>query len=214
MRSLKIFSIIITLSALASCRKYDLLRNDTSGEGLGPFTLKSPGNNANILLNSGNPTDKIIFEWNAAKPGIKTTPEYYWLAALKNGSFDQPLLMVPSDANGKTPKLSISQKTLDDLLKSKGIADAAKTDLKWTVLADNGVTKLTATDSFFISITRFGEGASPFALYGPASSTNVITINPGSSSDSMRFKWQASVPGKSTSPVKYKVQFSREGSTS
>jgi hypothetical protein len=62
-------------------------------------------------------------------------------------------------------------------------------------------------------LTRFGDGASPFAIYGPASSTDVMTINPNSTTDSIRFRWQKSVPGKSTNPVKYKVQFVKEGSS-
>ncbi len=61
------------------------------------------------------------------------------MAALKaNGNLDAPLLEIPSDNNGADPKLTLTQKQLDDALKAKGIADGAKADLIWSVKADNG----------------------------------------------------------------------------
>jgi starch-binding outer membrane protein SusE/F len=167
MRSIKSLSIIFVLLAFVSCRKYDLAKNEATGEGINGFTLKAPANNTNLVLNAATPNAPVVMEWNAATPGIKTVPTYRWIAALKNGSLHQPLLEIASDGNGSATRLTITQKAIDDILKSKGIPDAAKTDLKWTVTANNGTSIVRATDSFYVSITRFGDGASPFILLSP-----------------------------------------------
>src|SRR5687768_1920071 len=133
---------IMTLLAFVGCRKYDLAGEQATGEGISEFALKTPANNTNLVLNAGTPNATLVIEWNPATPGVKATPSYRWIASLRSGSLDQPIIEIASDQNGRLPKLTLTQKVLDDILKSRGIPDAAKVDLKWTVTADNGTTKV------------------------------------------------------------------------
>lgn len=207
----KLFYLLLSVSVIIfGCKKIDF--DDASkGEALGTFSLTAPQNNAMLVLNSATPNAQVQITWSAAKPGVSIAPTYTFVAALKTGSLSQPLLEIPSDDNGKSAKLTITQKQLDDLLKAKGIADGVKSDLIWNVRADNGTKKEMASVSYNISITRFGDGISNFLLYGPVSSANNIEINPNSTTDVLTFKWQKAFPGKSTSPVTYKIKFVGEG---
>lgn len=208
----KLFYLLLSLSVIVfGCKKIDF-DEQSKGEALGAFTLTAPENNAILVLNSATPNAQIQITWSAAKPGVSTSPTYTFVAALKTGSLSQPLLEIPADDNGKTNKLTLTQKQLDDLLKAKNIADGAKTDLIWSIRADNGTKKEMATANYNISITRFGDGISNFVLYGPVSSftTNVV-LNPNSTADLLTFKWQKAFPGKTANTVTYKLKLVAEG---
>ncbi|RZK41079.1 MAG: SusF/SusE family outer membrane protein [Pedobacter sp.] len=207
----KLFYLLLSLSVIVfGCKKTEF-DEVSRGEALGAFTLSAPENNAILVLNSATPNAPIQISWAAAKPGVSTAPTYTFVAALKTGSLEQPLLEVPSNENGKSNKLTLTQKQLDDLLKAKNIAEGVKTDLIWNVRADNGTKKELAGANYNISITRFGDGISNFLLYGPLSSSSSIEINPNSNSDLITFKWQKAFPGKATSGVTYKIKFVGNG---
>lgn len=203
------YKILYTLLALVTiafgCKK-TTFDEASKGEALGAFTVTAPSNNTMLILNSATPDKTIVLEWTAAKPGVNTAPTYKWVAALKTGSIEQPIVEFPSDNGGKGTKLTLTQKQLDDALKAKGVADGAKAELIWRVIADNGSIKVNG-DTFNISITRFGDGVSNFILYGPVSSADVITINPILTAQSLNFKWQKSFAGKAGANVTYKVKF-------
>ncbi|SHF72602.1 SusE domain-containing protein [Pedobacter caeni] len=198
--------VIIAVIAIAGCKQNEF-DNTIKGEALGSFILKSPEMNAMLALNSATPDQQVLIEWSAALPGVNTPATYTWIAALKTGSLDAPLLEIPSDNKGLANKLSITEKALDEALKAKGIAEGIKTELIWTVLAKNGSVSLRATETFNLSITRFGDGTSKFALYAPASTFDVVSIEPVSSAELLKFKWQKSFPTKAGSNVTYKVKF-------
>ncbi len=207
----KLFYLLLSLSVIIfGCKKVDF--DDVSkGEALGTFTLAAPENNAILVLNSATPNAQVLIRWSAAKPGVSTTPVYTFVAALKSGSIEQPLLEVPADDNGKSNHLTLTQKQLDDLLKAKNISEGVKTDLIWNVRATNGSkTELTATNHH-LSVTRFGDGISNFVLYGPVSSSANVEINPNSTTDLLTFRWQKAFPGKAASAVSYKVKIVAEG---
>src|SRR4051812_48011312 len=138
MKRLQGLTFILMLLVFAGCKKYELMGDQAAGEGIGGFTLKSPANNTNIILNAGTPNALLRMEWNPAQPGVKTAPTYRWIAAPKAGSLNEPIIEIASDQNGTLPRLTITQKAIDDILKSRGIPDGVKTDLKWTVTANNG----------------------------------------------------------------------------
>lgn len=207
----KIYSIfLLALLALSGCEKVDF-NMDINGEAVGTFNLSAPANNAMLVLNSGTPNSTVTIEWTAAKPGVSVEPTYKWVAALKTGDIAAPILIIPSDNAGKSTKLTLTQKAIDDALKAKGIAEGVKTDLIWSVIADNGSVKLKAAATYNISITRFGDGISNFKLYGPLPSNNEVTIDASSTADSLRFKWQKAFAGKAGSTITYKIKFVKKG---
>jgi starch-binding outer membrane protein SusE/F len=199
----------LCLVVLAGCKKADFDETIT-GEAINSFTLTAPATNQNLLLNAATPDAAIEISWSAAKPGVSTQPVYKWVAALKSaGDFNAPLLEIPSDNGGKANKLTLTHKKLDDALKAKGIADGAKTDLIWTIVADNTTTQLKATDVWNMSVTRMKNGATPFILLGPAPATNAVQINPTSTTDKLKFNWRKSTPAAGSPAVTYKVLFSK-----
>lgn len=208
----KISYILLAFVAIAfGCKKTEF-DEETKGEALGAFSTTAPANNTMLVLNSATPNKTILISWTAAKPGVNTAPTYKWVAALKTGSIDQPIVEFPSDNSGKATTLTLTQKQLDDALKGKGIADGAKTDLIWRIVADNGSLKVNG-ETYNISVTRFGDGVSNFILYGPVSSTAVITINPILTTQFVTFKWQKSFAGKAGANATYKVKFIKPDGT-
>lgn len=198
---------LLAIAALAGCQKTDFDETVT-GEALGTFVLNAPVADAVIALNAATPGSTIEVSWSAAKPGVDVLPSYKWVAALKtNGTLESPLLEIASNNSGKDAKLTLTHKQLDDALKGKGIADGAKTDLIWSVKADNGSTNLLATETRNISITRMKDGATAFILLGPATSGDVTAIDPNSTSQTMKFNWTKSKPATGGPVMKYKVLF-------
>lgn len=211
---MKISTFMLTALSLtmlfAGCKKYTF-DNETTGEAIGEFRLSAPATNTNLVLNSATPNSSVTISWTAAKPGVSTPVKYNWVAALRTGgSLESPILNLPAGNSGLSTSLTLTQKAIDDALTARGIAAGVKTDFIWSVQADNGTTKVLCTDVFNISITRFADGATPFTLLGPASSTSNLTINPGATTDSLTFNWTRSLPGVVTRPVTYRVWFYRD----
>ncbi|MBN9383074.1 MAG: SusF/SusE family outer membrane protein [Chitinophagaceae bacterium] len=208
----KITAVLSILAlAFAGCKKADLAGNNSTGEGLVPFALQSPASGTNVVLNSATPSATVDFTWKASVPGLKTPPSYTWVAALKTGSLDTPLISLPAGLN---TVFSLPYARLDSALKAKGIAAGAQTALIWSILADNGSTKLLAQNVYNLIVTRFQDGASPFVLLGPSSSTASVVINPTSTTDSLRFNWTRSTPSGSINTVAYKVWFYKDDAAS
>ena len=205
--------ILYTLLAIAvfafGCKKTDF-DNESKGESLGALSISAPVNNTLLVLNSATPSAKINFNWATAKPGVSTAPTYKVVLALKTGSINTPLLELASDNNGTSTTLSLTQKQLDDLLKAKGIADNLKSDLIWAIKATNGDVTVISS-ALNISIIRMGDGVSNFLLYGPISSSNAVVINPNSTTDFLKFKWQKSFPGVAANLTKYQIKFVAKG---
>lgn len=205
--STKLLVATLGLLVLTACKKYDF-DNSVGGESIADFTLTAPAANTDLVLNAATPNEKVTMTWSAAKPGVSTPVKYTWIAAPKTGSLDNPVVSIASDNNGASTQLTVTQKQLDDALKAAGIAAAAKTDLVWAVVAENSNNgKVRSTNSFNISITRFGDGVTPFEIYGPLSSTSNMEINPTSTNDFIVFKWQKSTPANAANAVKYQVSF-------
>lgn len=207
----KIFiPLILIITVVFSCKKTDF-DNTITGEAIGEFRLTAPVTNTNLVLNSATPNSTVTISWSAAKPGVSTPVKYNWVAALRSGgSLESPILTIPAGNSGLSTSLTLTQKAIDDALTTRGIAAGVKTDFIWSVQADNGTTKNLCVDVFNISITRFADGATPFTLLGPASSTSNVTINPGSTTDSLTFNWTRSLPGNITRPISYRVWFYRD----
>lgn len=204
--------IILFVSAvymiLAGCKKADFNDNTVTGEGLVDFTLIEPTSGASLQLNSAIPNTVIPFKWNAAKPGLTTAPKYKVVAILREGGdFAAPLLSFESGNGGLATNLDLTYKQLDDALAAKGIAAGASTNLKWSVFANNGDKELLSQSVFFLSVSRFKDGASNFYLLGPVSTTSILEINPTSASESFTFNWTRSKPASGGPAITYKILF-------
>lgn len=207
----KIITLLLSVAIMAGCKKADY-DTTVNGEALGAFTLNTPAANTSIILNAATPANHVEITWSPSKPGVDAEPTYKWIAAQKaNGTLEAPLLEIPSDNSGKDPKLTLTQKQLDDALKAKGIADGAQVDLIWSVIADNGSTQLIASEERNISITRMKDGATSFILLGPASTSTATTLNPVSTADSIKFNWTKSSPAAGSPAITYQVVFSQDG---
>lgn len=199
---------ISAIVGLLSCNKTSLLGNDPTGEGLVGFVLKTPTSGTSIVLNSATPSALVDFNWAASTPGLYTMPTYKLVAALRsNGDLNAPLFSISANNKGKDTKLSLSYKSIDSLLSTKGIAAGAKVDLVWGVMADNKSTQILSSSTFFISFTRFSDGASPFVLLGPVSSLTPVPIDPSSNSLNFKFNWTKSMSGVGSTAVTYKIDF-------
>lgn len=208
----KIIAIVALIALVAGCKKAKFDGNNPTGEGLVDFTLIGPATSSSYVLNGATPDATISFSWNAAKPGLNTAPSYQIVFALKSSSdFNSPVMSF--DAGTATSK-TLTQKQLDDALKAKGVADGAQSDLMWSVKATNGDVTILAQVPFSIKITRMKDGATPFVLLAPSSTTAPITINPNSTSLSFTFRWTKSKPATGGPAVSYKVLFSLDGNFS
>ena len=206
----KLLVAFLGLLTLAACKKYEF-DNATGGESISDFSLVAPASNTSVVLNAATPDEKIVINWNPAKPGVGATVKYTWIAAANAASLDNPIVSIVADNDGTSPSLTVTQKQLDDALKAAGIAAGAKADLVWAVNAENAANgKVRSTNSFNISIVRFGDGITPFEIYGPLSSTSNLEINPGSTGDFIVFKWQKATPANAANPVKYELNFITE----
>ncbi len=202
---------MVLMIIAAGCQKTDFDRNST-GEGIegGKFRLQSPATSTSFVLNSATPAEKIQMSWTAAKPGVDKPITYKWIAVARGQEIKEYKYELPSDDGGKSTTLTVTYQQLDQLLSSKGIGAGATADLNWSVEASNGETQIISQDIFQILIKRFGDGASPFILYGPVNSTTTTTINPTSTTDMLHFSWQQSKPASGGPAVKYKVYFTEE----
>src|SRR5215218_4923271 len=92
---------------LSACKKTHFEDNTPTGEGLVDFTLITPASGNKLQLNAATPTAPINFSWNAARPGLITSPTYKVVLALRTGGdLNAPLLEFPG--TGAT-SLSITQ---------------------------------------------------------------------------------------------------------
>jgi len=202
--------ILILSSAvvlLNACKKTDFADNTPTGEGLVDFTLITPVSGNKLALNAATPDAPVSFSWNVARPGLITNPTYTIVAAVRTGG-DLNTPLISFDA-GTVTSLVLTHKQLDDALKAKSIADGVTTDLIWSVKASNGSVTILSSSVFQITITRMKDGASPFVLLGPVSTTAPMEINPTSITDQIKFNWTKSKPATGGPVVTYKVLFTK-----
>lgn len=200
-----IYILSATVLLLVGCKKTEFEGNVSTGEGLVDFTLISPVSGSSLKLNAATPDVIVNFSWNAARPGLITSPTYKIVLALKTGG-DLKAPLVEFDA-GPATSINLTQKQIDDALKAKSIADGATTELIWSVSASNSSVTILSTSKFNITITRMKDGASPFILLGPVPTTLPMEINPVSTTDQIKFNWTKSKPATGGPAVTYRVLF-------
>jgi starch-binding outer membrane protein SusE/F len=201
---------------LTGCKKYKF-EEQSSGVGIVKtgFRLTAPANNTTLVLNTATPTAPVVITWGAAASELGGTITYKWVAVGRIGNIDFPALSIASDNGGKDNKLTLTYKAIIDVFKANGLplpqTPVFKLDMIWSVVADNGTTTTRCEDVYNISFSFNPNGASPFVLLSPVSKAENVTINPGSTTDSLKFNWTKSKPGNPANAVKYKVWFGTEG---
>jgi len=195
---------LLCAAVIAGCQKAEF-DGTINGEALGEFRLAAPSTNTVLVLNAALPSTPVNITWTASKPGVDIAPTYKWVVALKTGNIDQPILSVDANNSGKDTKLTLTYQQIDAALATAGIAAGGTAELIWSVVADNGTFKLRSPDVFNIKITRFRDGATPFIPLAPATSLTPVTINPGSTTDNIVFRWTRSKPATGGPAITYKV---------
>lgn len=94
------------------------------------FRLISPANSASLTVEENDNTS-VIISWEAEENALG----YAWKLATATGSLDQPVLVIPSDNNGKDTTLTLTSGSIDAALAGLSVAKGATVDLKWTVTA-------------------------------------------------------------------------------
>lgn len=199
-------SILFLLVFFSACKKFDFDYSST-GEAIGAFKLSTPVDNNDLLLNSAAPGTSIIFKWTTAAKGVAQDVKYTWKLDLKSGDFSQPIWQKDADNNGTDTKLTLTHKSLDSLLTTKGIASNTLSNLKWTVVASNESGTKQTPGSFNLNVKTFGIGITAFTIFAPASSTNILTTNPLSETDFLNFKWEKATAVPSSNTVHYTIVF-------
>lgn len=206
MKKYSFLTIIAALVLIAGCKKFDF---DTAatGEAIGAFANTIPADNNELMLNSAQPLTTVSFKWTTASMGVNSPVTYSLKLDKKTGDFSAPVWQLKSDNNGTATQLTVTQKSLDSVLNTLSIATAARTQMKWQVIATNATGTTLSTTPTNINITRFGIGITPFTIYAPASSATPVTIDPSSTSNFFNFKWQAATAVPASNAVTYKVAF-------
>jgi hypothetical protein len=155
-------------------------------EGVSAFNLVAPTNNTNLVLDEDVPEGEITITWDVPELINTSTVTYKWLAVLSGGNFENPILSFDSDEAGTQPKLTLTQKELDEALGGLGFKRAEKTSLQWTVVATSGGISQTANGPFSLSVIRFGipkemylVGGSSYAGWVPEKAIPFVEVSVG-----------------------------------
>lgn len=210
MKFFNILFIISTFLFLQGCKKVELAEIKSTGEGIDAtsFRLVTPSSPDSIVLNAATTNKVVSFSWGAAKKGVNAPITYKLVATLKSvNNFSNPILSIASESQGTATTAAVSYQQIDDALKNSGIAAGARAELLWSVVADNGDVTVLPNNAHTLIVYRMKDGASPFFLLGPASSSAATVIDPTLATSNLVFNWTKSQPASGGSGVTYKVLF-------
>ncbi len=146
-------SSIPTNTSIASPYQIDIQR---FGVGIGSIDLLSPQNWAELMLSSAQADETITINWEAAEVVNGNEVTYEWQAVKRGESFDEPLIVLPSDNYGTANQLTLTQQQLDDVLAEKGYADSEKAELEWRIKATADDFVSYSAKAFKLAVTRMG----------------------------------------------------------
>lgn len=168
MKKIFLYSLVAALIALAytSCKKDEKTLN-TSVTAVTVINAPSNDTAINIAPTTGA---SVVFKWTAASSTDLVLYEVVFDKA--SGDFSKPIYTVVSDGSGVQAQATISQKTLNTIANSAGIAALSSGTLKWAVVTskvtNNKVSSVTRT----LQVTRpAGFATLPNALYLTGSAT-------------------------------------------
>jgi hypothetical protein len=135
------------------------------------FQVTGPANGLSLSIKPAPTT--VTIEWEETSEAMGKDVRYEWLADEADGDFSSPLLVFPSDNDGRDPKLTVTYEELYDGLGDAGVAAGAVVDLKWTVRATAGSEKRLATTPRTLSIRR---GGFTFIVHAPANTPSNLDV--------------------------------------
>ena len=163
------------------------------------FGLLQPANNARLVSSPGS-TIPVNVIWQNGR-GI----QYKWILTSANGTFTNPLLVLPSNILGTDTTLTLTSGVIDAVLAGLGINKGDSAITKWTVYAYRGTDSLKATADFNLTLVR-ARTLSAFNLLSPPNNTRVevrigeatpVVISWQTSTGATRYNWLATLPGGS-----------------
>lgn len=156
------------------------------------FNLNSPSNDVRITVFENNSTP-ISINWLTSTNAIT----YKWFATSTIGNFDSPILVIPSNNDGKDTLLTLTSNALDAAIKSLGLKRLDSITLKWSVYAYRGNDSIKANQNYLITLKR-GRILGNFDLLTPTNNavvsvnendTTPVTITWANSSNASTYRW-------------------------
>src|ERR1700744_4849364 len=162
--------VMLTIIAATSCKK-DTHALDTDVSPVS--TLSAPENAASYTLDPAN-GPSIQFKWAASATQSLVLYEVVFDKA--DGDFSKPVYKVLSDGSGVQAQATITQKTLNTIANSAGIAALASGTLKWAVITSKVTNNKLSTVSRTLQVTRpAGFATVPTTIYLTGSATEAGT---------------------------------------
>lgn len=157
---------ILFATALNSCKK-DVKTLDLSVQPV--TTINAPANDTSINIAPAT-GQSVVFKWTAS--ASQDLVLYEVVFDKQGGDFSKPIFTVVSDGSGVQTQATISQKTLNMIANSAGIAALASGTIKWTVVTSKVTNNLASATSHTMTLTRpAGFATVPTALYLTGSAT-------------------------------------------
>ena len=127
------------------------------------FAVTGPANGLSLSIKPAATT--VTIDWEGTSEATGKDVRYEWLADEADGDFSDPLLVFPSDNEGRDTQLTVTYTELYDALGEAGITAGAVVNLKWTVRATAGSERRLATTPRSLTIRR---GGFTFIVHAPA----------------------------------------------
>lgn len=168
MKKIFLLDLLAMLCATAfySCKK-DVRTLDMS---LQPVTtINAPANDTSINI-APTTGSSVVFKWT---PSASSDLVLYEVVFDKvGGDFSKPIYTMVSDGSGVQTQATVSQKTLNMIANSGGIAALASGSIKWAVVTSKVTNNKVSTTSHVMTLTRpAGFASVPAALYLTGSAT-------------------------------------------
>lgn len=158
--------VILTIIAATSCKK-DTHALDTDVSPVS--TLSAPENGSSYNLDPAN-GPSVQFKWSASATQSLVLYEVVFDKA--DGDFSKPVYKILSDGSGVQTQATITQKTLNTIANSAGIAALSSGTLKWAVITSKVTNNKLSAASHTIQVKRpAGFAVVPNAIYLTGSAT-------------------------------------------
>ena len=171
----KIFSLIILVASIASCKKNDMNYSDAEVSAVENLYAPTEGKSVKLLSST---SAALYFEWESALVADGGAAQYEVIFDRVGGDFSKPIYTVTSDNNGNSNGANISHKILNQVATKAGVSPGESGDIIWSVYSIRGLKKVRSTVNKTLNIkTLEGFADIPDELYvtgeGAEGGTNI-----------------------------------------